>query len=270
MAFREDFTVMSPTRLTPPSNAPSDWYVSFFSGLVVDFWIGALPPEVTAAEAAFLERHLHTVTGSRVLDVPCGHGRLALALAARGCRVTGIDISEELLEAAEAAQASSHIPGPVWKRADMRDLPRTGEFDAAFCCGSSFGFLRDEGDREFLSAVSHALCARGRFVLDGSKAAECILPAFQERRVLERGGIRFESENRYDARAGRIENRYTLSRGEERETKLASHRVYTASQLCGMLEDAGFAVLDLFGSTDDAPFGPGSPQLFLVCEKRGT
>ena len=262
---------MSHTRLTPPpSNAPSDWYASFFSGLVADFWIGALPPEITAAEAAFLERHLRLVPGARVLDVPCGHGRLALALAARGCRVTGVDISEELLEAAKAAQANSRTPGPdlVWRRADMRELPPTGEFDAAFCCGSSFGFLRDDGDREFLSAVSRSLAARGRFVLDGGKAAECILPAFQERRVMESGGIRFESENRYDARAGRIENRYTLTRGEERETKLASHRVYTASQLCGMLEDAGFAVLDLFGSTGDAPFGPGSPPLFLVCEKR--
>jgi cyclopropane fatty-acyl-phospholipid synthase-like methyltransferase len=29
--------------------------------------------------------------GSGVLDVPCGSGRHSLALAGRGCRVTGID-----------------------------------------------------------------------------------------------------------------------------------------------------------------------------------
>lgn len=251
-------------------SARSDWYTDFFSGLVVEFWKAALAPEVTAAEADFLVRHLPLRPGARILDVPCGHGRHAIELAARrpDCRVTGVDISEELLSAARESADARGVSGAVsWRQSDMRDLPWSAKFDAAFCCGSSFGFMDDEGDAAFLAAVSRALVPGGRFVLDAGKAAECLFPAFRTSHDFERDGLRFEAENRYDARTGRIENRYTLTRPGAIETKLASHRVYTASQVCRLLESQGFEVEELYGSTSDAPFELGSPSLFLLARR---
>lgn len=251
-------------------HARTDWYTDFFTGLVVEFWKAALPPEVTAAEVDFLLRHLRLEAGARILDIPCGHGRHAVELAARrpDCRVTGVDISDELLAAArESADARGVSAAVTWRRSDMRDLPWSSAFEAAFCCGSSFGFLDDEGDAAFLAAVSRALVPGGRFVLDAGKAAECLFPAFRASHDFERDGLRFEAENRYDARAGRIENRYTLTRPGATETKLASHRVYTASQVCRLLESRGFAVEELYGSTADAPFGLGSPSLFVLARR---
>jgi len=258
-------------------HARSDWYTDFFSGLVVDFWKIALPPEVTAAEADFLIRRLRLKPddAARILDVPCGHGRLAVELAGRlpHARVTGFDISEELLAAsresalADARGVSERL---AWRRGDMRELPQTFEnaFDAAFCAGGSFGFFDDAGEAAFLGGVARSLVPGGRFVLDASKAAECLFPAFRERHSFEKAGVRFEAENRYEPRTGRIENRYTLIRGETVETKLASHRLYTASQVCGLLEEAGFAVEELHGSTADAPFVLGSPQLLITASRR--
>jgi ubiquinone/menaquinone biosynthesis C-methylase UbiE len=253
-------------------HARSDWYTDFFSGLVVDFWKIALPPEVTAAEADFLIRHLRLApeSAARILDVPCGHGRLAIELAERLPRATGtgFDISDELLEAEREDAAARGVSQRVsWRRGDMRALPFTAEFDAAFCCGGSFGFFDDAGEAAFLAAVARALVPGGRFVLDASKAAECLFPAFRERHSFEKNGVRFEAENSYEPRPGRIENLYTLTRGETVETKLASHRLYTASQVCGLLEEAGFDVRELYGSTADAPFVLGSPQLFVVARR---
>lgn len=253
--------------------ARSDWFTDFFSGLVVDFWKIALPAEVTMAEAGFLVRHLRLAPTetARILDIPCGHGRLAIELASRlpGARVTGFDISEQLLAAArEDAIARGVSERVAWLRGDMRRLSSSPEFDAAFCCGGSFGFFDDAGETAFLAAVAKALAPGGRFVLDASKAAECLFPAFRERHAFEKDGVRFEAENCYEPRTGRIENRYTLTRGETVETKLASHRLYTASQVCGLLQDAGFEIEDLYGSTADAPFVLGSPQLLVVCRTR--
>ena len=154
-----------------------DWWRDFFGGLVVDFWKAAMPPEVTRAEAEFLVRTLRLAPGSRVLDVPCGAGRLAIELAARGCRMTGVDISPEFLETARSTARERGLE-IEWRQSDMRDLPWESAFDAAFCGGSSFGFFDDEGNAAFLAAASRTLRPGGRFFAD-FKAAESILPNFR-------------------------------------------------------------------------------------------
>jgi SAM-dependent methyltransferase len=162
-------------------NAPRDWYARFFEGLAVDFWRVVVPEAATAEEAAFLWKHLALSAGDRVLDVPCGHGRLALPLAARGCAVTGVDLSREFLRAAEDASRGAGV-SVAWRRSDMRTLPWRGSFDAAFCMGNSFGYLDDAGNAAFLAAVARALVPRGRFVLDFGQAAESIFPRLEPQR----------------------------------------------------------------------------------------
>ena len=186
-------------------NAAPDWWKNFFSGLVVEFWRQALPPEITQREADFLQRQLAVRPGASLLDVPCGHGRHAIELALRGFRVTGVDLSGELLEAAREEAARCGVRDRVrWEQADMREIPAGADFEAAFCAGSSFGFLGDEGDLQFLRAVAGALAPGGRFVLDASKVAESIFPAFRETHRIETGGLLFQAENRYDPREGWI------------------------------------------------------------------
>jgi SAM-dependent methyltransferase len=249
-------------------NASPDWWKDFFSGLVVDFWRNALPPEVTLLETRLLVERLGLSGAARVLDVPCGHGRLAIELARRGCRVTGVDISPGLLAAARETAIAEGVGEAVgWRLSDMRDLPWKSEFDAAFCAGGSFGFLEDAEEAEFLSAVARTLVPGGKFVLDASKVAESIFPNFTPRRDVEKDGIRFQSENEYDFARGRMENRYTITRDGRTETKLASHRIYTARQVLEMLGDSGLPPISTHGAADGGPYRMGSPQFFVVCEK---
>ena len=243
------------------------WWKDFFSGLVVDFWRAAMTPETTRVEAAFLEKHLRLGAGSRVLDVPCGDGRLALELAQRGCRVTGVDISEEFLNAGRAA-AKARGFDVVWRQAEMRDLPWREEFEAAYCAGSSFGFLDDAGNAEFLGAVSRLLIPGGRFFLD-CKSAESILPSFQESYEMTVGDIRFASVNRYDPATGTMENLYTISCGDRVEEKRALTRIYSASEILRLLSDAGFGSFETYGSVEGEPFRLGSPRLFVIAQKSG-
>ncbi|MEO8431822.1 MAG: class I SAM-dependent methyltransferase [Acidobacteriota bacterium] len=247
-------------------NASCDWWADFFSGLVVDFWRAAVPRAVTDAEVDFLWERLGIRPGSRVLDAPCGHGRHAVELAARGCRVTGIDYSTELLAAARDAAAARGVDAS-WERLDMRELLWEEEFDAAFCAGGSFAFFDREGDTRFLAGVGRALRPGGAFVLDASKVAESLLPSFREGYEMETGGVHFRAENRYDAERGRIENRYTMTREGRTETKLASHRVDTVVQVLDMLRSAKLEPVSLHGSTDGSPYRLASPQLFVVSRK---
>ena len=239
-----------------------EWWKDFFGGLMVDFWRAAMTPETTRAEADFLWTSLGLAPGLRVLDVPCGDGRLALELAGRGCRVSGVDISRDFLDGARES-ARGRALDVEWRQSDMRDLPWRKEFDAAYCAGSSFGFLGDEGDAAFLEAVSRTLVAGGRFFGD-FKAAESVLPSFRESYEMPVGDLVFAAKNSYDPVAGPMENRYTVTRGDEREEKRALHRIYTTREILTMLTDAGFGGFETSGSVGGEPYRLGSPRLFIV------
>lgn len=247
--------------------ANENWWETFFSGLIVDFWRAAMPPEATRAEADFFERHLAVSPGARLLDVPCGDGRLSLELARRGYAVTGVDISEEFLAAARRGASEAGIGAAAWRRSDMRDLPWKKSFDGAFCGGSSFGYLGDGGDLDFLRAVGRALTPGSRFAIDAVKAVEVLLPRFRGRHELELGDIRFEAENRYDHETGWMESRYIISRGERSETRLARHRIYTYREVVRMFEASGFANVEGFGSLEGEPFGLNSGRLLFVATR---
>jgi 2-polyprenyl-3-methyl-5-hydroxy-6-metoxy-1,4-benzoquinol methylase len=105
---------------------------------------------------------LGPLTGQRILDVACGHGRITRELARRGGDVLGIDISANLIK--EARQAEQHEPlGIRYIHADIAqpEVLSAAAFDAAAC---NFG-LSDIDDLDHaIAAVSAALRPGGRFV----------------------------------------------------------------------------------------------------------
>ncbi len=69
----------------------------------------------------FVER-LSILPGTRVLDVACGTGNLALAAARKGAAVTGIDIAPNLLEQARERASAEGLPA-VFEEGDAEALP---------------------------------------------------------------------------------------------------------------------------------------------------
>src|SRR5262249_41453680 len=104
----------------------TNWWENFFEGVAVTMWLQALPAEHTQGEADRLARLLAAPAGAEILDVPCGAGRLALALAERGYRLTGVDWSSEFLGHARSRDALQQV---TWERRDMRNLPWPERFD---------------------------------------------------------------------------------------------------------------------------------------------
>lgn len=104
---------------------------------------------------------LGDITNRRVLDAGCGEGYLARALADRGARVTGIDLSPRLIEQARDKDPDGRIDYQV---ADLsQTLPAmAGSFHAA----ASYLVLNDVKDyRGFAATLAAALKPQGRLVL---------------------------------------------------------------------------------------------------------
>src|SRR5687767_11307257 len=116
-------------------------------------------------EIRALKQILDLPEGARMLDVPCGAGRLSIGLAAEGYRVTGTDLSSRLLAMAKEDAAARHVE-VTFLEGDMRQLPFERQFEGAVCFWESFGYFDDAGNLEFLRSVARALRPRGRFVMD--------------------------------------------------------------------------------------------------------
>jgi SAM-dependent methyltransferase len=85
--------------------------------------------------------------GATVLDVGCGGGREALALAALGFQVTAVDYTPAFVEACRAAAAARGLPLTV-READARQLPfADNEFDHVIMVGQLLGHVRPQADR---------------------------------------------------------------------------------------------------------------------------
>ena len=119
-----------------------------------DRWLANL--ETIAVEAG-----LH---GHRLLDVACGTGKSFMPMLGRGYEVTACDISPGMVE--RARQRSGLEPTDVFV-ADMRDLPRLGEFDLATCLDDSLNYVLSEDELErALAGLARNVRPGGFFIFD--------------------------------------------------------------------------------------------------------
>src|SRR5258705_11660418 len=114
---------------TKSENAPSADPLARFKEAQREGWAHFAPLEaVTTPPAAELVRRASPRAGQRVLDVACGTGVVAVTAARLGARVTGLDLTPELLE---RARENARIAGVdiEWHQGDVEKLPFG---DAAF------------------------------------------------------------------------------------------------------------------------------------------
>ena len=240
-----------------------DWFVGFMEGLKARFWRVAAEPRADD-DAAALAGLLELPPGARVLDAPCGSGRIAVRLAERGLDLTGIDNSPTEIELARRAAAKHGVDARFEVR-DVRDAPEE-DFDALVVWGNSFGYMPHAETLEHLAACRRALRDGGRLVLDTSVLAESILPSFRAELDYDLGEVRMQATQRYDAPRSRLigEMRFTAPDAEPEEA-VAVHHVYTLAELLRMLGSAGFEVDELIGDlAERRPFELGDGRLVLL------
>jgi SAM-dependent methyltransferase len=103
------------------------------------------------------------VAGEAVLDVACGTGNAALLAAARGARVTGVDLAPRLLEVAVRRAYEEGVTDATWLEGDAEDLPVGDDtFDVVL---SVFGVIFAGDARAAGAELVRATRPGGRIVL---------------------------------------------------------------------------------------------------------
>jgi SAM-dependent methyltransferase len=197
----------------------------------------------TEQEVGFLVGALDLQPGMRVLDVGCGPGRHAYALAERGIEVVGVDISQTFVDLANGKAPA----GASFQRVDARALPFDDEFDVALSlCQGAFGLVGDD-DGAVLGGMARALRPGGRVAFSAFSSYFA---------------IRFlEDQDTFDAAAGVNHEVTTVKNGDGDE--LAADlwtSCFTPRELRLLCAAAGLTVEHLWSVTPGA-YGKNAPDL---------
>jgi SAM-dependent methyltransferase len=192
-------------------------------------------------DAAEILGRLELTPGSRVLDAPCGHGRVARRLASAGLDVTGVDVSAPYLALARAEPI-----GPAGRvtyvRGDLRRLPVPGPFDAVVCWFTSFGYYDDADCRRVLEEFRRVLRPGGTVLIETMHHDGVVrhFTAAPDATVIWRGEDAQVDLSRFDSLTGRLATDRTVYRAGE--VRHSSHfiRLPTPPEWTQWLEGAGF------------------------------
>jgi len=237
-----------------------EWWRDMFA---IPLWqrlqVGWEDADDADVDAEQVVRALGLGARARVLDVPCGTGRIGTRLRTLGHRVVGIDATDRFVDVARAA-------GTPVIRADMRtSVVRTGSFDAAFCLWGSFGYFDDDANALQAGTLVDAVTTGGRVLID-TLVADTLLPGFIPEAVWSVGDIDVTESRRYVVETKRIETTWAFVSGDERATQVTSVRVYSLDELTDLFVRCGCTSFQAYDG-ELAPFGETSERLWLVATK---
>ena len=218
-----------------------------------------------AAETELIWRLLELEPGMEVLDLACGHGRIANALAARGCVVTGLDVTPLFLD--RARQDASALGVTVrYLDGDMRSLPWPAErFDRVVNWFSAFGYFDDAGNQQVLEQVARVLRPGGRFAVE-MNSRDWVIAHFQPASVAERDGNLAIDQREFEPLTGRMINERTIIRDGHIRRMPYFVRMFTFTELRDWLLNAGFSGAEGFGENGEA-LGVDSHRMITVAHR---
>lgn len=240
------------------------------------------------ASRADVDFHLEfaRAAGGGILELGCGTGRILVPIAAAGCRIVGLDLSDYML--AKCREKLLAQPADVRERArlvkgNMVSFSIEETFSLVTFPFRSFHHLLSVSDQlSCLGCANRHLEAGGKLVLDlfNFKPDEMLHPNQKEEtedfRDLElpdgrkfRRTQRIAGFNRAEQYLN-IELIHYVTHADGRTERLVQAfpwRYFFRSEAQRLLERSGFKILDIFGDYDRSNLSDKSPEMIFVAEK---
>lgn len=234
----------------------NEWWKTFFDNDYFRIWGTFFSEEDNSKQATDLWSMLDLRPGCRIVDAPCGWGRISRALAMLGATVLGVDQSETLL--AVAAGNHGELPPEQLRylRHDLRQpLPETG-FDVACNIFTSFGYGKEDDDVAIFRTLRGAVRRGGRVVVETNhRDALCAFIAHgakASRRLPD--GTLFLDEPDFDAISGIVRLNWYWSGPMGSGEKHAEWRSYTPTQIVDLLRRAGLTFAGAYEGLSKTPY----------------
>lgn len=227
----------------------------------------AMTEEESLKQVDFIERVFSLPRGSKLLDMACGHARHLRNLADRGYKMAGVDIAPDAVDLARR-QLQKHGVEAELLCCDMRFIPFKSAFDGIFSMWTTFGLFNSLENRQVLVSVCQALKPGGRFILD-VMSRDRLVREFQRYYWFEDAqGHKVVQERDFDPLSGRASTRWIILRHDgSTQEGITSARIYTLTELAGMLRRAGLRIVETYGNYDLSPYTYTSRRLIILAER---
>jgi SAM-dependent methyltransferase len=236
------------------------WWQNFFDADYLHLWEGTEAPDKTANEVEGLWMVLGLAEGSRVLDAPCGYGRIARGLAERGARVVGVDRSADLLAEAERRRGAIPEERLRYQLQDLREPLQESGFDVALNIFSSLGYDTEAGDAAVLSTLRDAVRPGGLVFVETNHRDALVARQATNRHPAHRlaDGTLFIEEPQFDPVTGCVDIDWYWSGPHGSGQKSSSMRLYSATELVALLRSVGLEVRSVHNGCSPEPFWPSA------------
>jgi len=240
---------------------------SYFDGYYKEIWRTLIPPELTVKETDFMLQYFNLQPGDKVLDLMCGFGRHAIALAKKGILVTAIDNLPDYIKEINVTVEQEHLPVKTIQQ-DIIQFHTNEVFDLALCMGNSLNFFNAADTVSLLTAVANQLKDKGRILINTWSLAEIAIKSFTANSWASVGGMKCLNSSRYLFHPTRIESESIIIAPDgTTDTKTAIDYIYSVAEMESMLKEAGFVMKEIYSIPGRKKFTLGDPRAYIVGEK---
>lgn len=233
--------------------------------LYLYFYEDSISEAATLRQCHFIKNVLKLKTGTKILDVACGHGRHAAIFSREGNDVTGIDSNSSFIKLAKNHFSSGH-QNPEYYCMDMREVNFSDKFELALLLFSSFGYYSDEENEQILAAISKSLKLGGYFCLDVMNKDNKIstLPA---NTILEKEHNMMVDQASYNSLSKRIETKRIYIKDNIVTRCQYSIRVYNFTELVELCSKNNLVVEHAYGNWEGDDVSNELGRIILFARK---
>lgn len=221
----------------------------------------------------FTTRHIGE-SQKNILELACGTGILSVELANIGHRVTGLDLSEEMIELAKE-RTTEDDELLSFEVGDMLDLKKADQYDVVTCFSDSLCYMPDEeAVQTVFNEVYRSLKSDGIFLFDVHSIfkIEQEFPEYSYHYQTDDfaflwesypGDVPYSVEHFLTFFVKETEEEDTFKRYDE----LHEERTYSIETYKNMLSKSGFTDIKVVADFTDNKPNDESSRWFFICQK---
>jgi len=240
---------------------------TYFDGLYKDIWKNIIPAELTPKEVDFIIPYFKLQQDSSVLDLMCGYGRHALALAAKGIHVTAVDNLPDYINELKKNAEAENLPVEA-VLADVIQWKAKKNYDLVICMGNSLQFF-DKGElMRLLKNISAHLKDGGHVFINTWSIMEIAVKHFKENSSGTIGAIQSIAESKYFYSPSRIETEHKMITADgTTEIKKGIDYIWSLNEIENLLNECGIKMKEVFSVPGKRRFSLGDARAYIIAEK---